>query len=292
MPGPLPRYSAGVALLLALAPFSIAACGGDDKSSKATTMSITTTDLGKKKFRMDAPKSIKGGLVTVNFHNAGKARHEAQLLRLDGGHTVGEALKIVGAEKPVIPDWLHAEGGVAAQPPGATGTATVKLPAGNYAVVDAESDNGPPPAVFGAQATFKVAGDNGGAIKSTDAKIEAKKKGKEFEFVASGLKPGTQDLTFDNKSKEIHLVVAFPILGKATLADVKKSLAQQGKPSGPPPVDFEKGAGTSVIDGKRKETTQVKLTKGRYALVCFLTDRDGKGKPHFQEGMLKEVDVK
>ena len=47
-----------------------------------------------------------------------------------------------------------------------------------------------------------------------------------------------------------------------------------------------------MLDGKKKETTQLNLSKGRYAIVCFLTDRDGKGKPHFQEGMLKEVNIK
>jgi uncharacterized cupredoxin-like copper-binding protein len=295
MPGPpRRRYTARVALALALAPLSVAACGDDgkDKSSKATTMSITTTDLGKKKFRMEAPKSIEGGVVTVNFRNAGKVRHEAQLIRLDGGHTVNEALKIVSADKPVIPDWLHAEGGVAAMPPGASGTATVKLAAGNYAVIDTESDNGPPPAVYGAKASFKVTGDNGGEIEDTDTKVEAKEKGHDkYEWVVSNLKPGTNELTFDNTGKEIHHMVAAPILGKATLADVKKTLSEE-KPSGPPPLDFKKITGISVLDGKKKEITRLKLSKGRNALICFLTDRDGKGKPHFQEGMLKEVDVK
>jgi uncharacterized cupredoxin-like copper-binding protein len=281
-------------IVAVLALLVVAGCGKDDKekSSKPATLSITTTDLGKKKFKTDAPKSVSGGAVTVNFRNSGKVPHEAQLIRLDGGHTVDEALKVVSADKPVIPDWLHAEGGVAATPPGASGSATVKLTPGSYAVVDSESDNGPPPALFGAKATFKVTGDNGSDVKDTGVKVEAKDKGDDrFEWVASGLKPGTQNLTFDNTSKQIHIMVAAPIRGKATLADVKKSLSQE-KPSGPPPVDFDKVAGTSVLDGKKKETARVKLVKGRYALICFLTDRDGKGKPHFQEGMLKEVDVK
>jgi uncharacterized cupredoxin-like copper-binding protein len=293
MPRSLRRSStAGVAIALGLVPLSLAACGKKDESSKATTLSITTTDLGKKKFRMEAPKSIKGGVVEVNFRNAGKVGHEAQLIRMDGGHTVNEALKIIGVNKPVIPDWLHAEGGVRARPPGASGTATVKLTPGNYAVIDTESDNGPPPALYGAKASFRVTGDNGGKIEGTDTKIEAKDKGKDkFEWVVSNLKPGTSELTFDNTSKEIHLMFAAPIRGNATLADVKKSLSEE-KPSGPPPIDFNKATGTNVLDGKKKEKTQVRFSKGRYALVCFLTDRDGKGKPHYQEGMLKEVDVK
>ena len=306
MPGPLRRrYAATVPLVLALTALVVAGCGDDDdkdKSSKApdeptkaTTMSITTTDIGKKQFKMEAPKSIEGGLVTVNFRNASKVKHEAQLIRLDGGHTVKEVLKIVSVEKPVIPDWFQAEGGVAGTEPGQTGTATVKLPPGDYAVIDTESGDmeGPPPSAFGATANFKVTGDNGGVFKDTPAKIAVKDKGHhEYEWVTSNLKAGKTELTFDNtKSKEIHLVVGFPILGNATIADVRKFLSQRGKPSGPPPVDFEKGFNTAVLDGKRKETTTVTLVKGRNALVCFLHDRDGKGKPHTEEGLLKEVEV-
>ena len=305
MPGPLRRrYAATVPLVLALTALVVAGCGDDDdkdKSSKSTdeptkptTMSITTTDLGKKQFKMEAPKSIEGGLVTVNFHNAGKVPHEASLARLDGGHTVAEVLKKFGGDRVAIPDWYHAEGGVSTTPPGATASATVRLSPGTYAVLDTESGegDGPPPAAFGAQATFKVTGDNGGKIKDTAAKITVKDKGHhEFEWVTSGLRAGANEVTFDNPGKEIHVAVAFPIVGKATLADVKKALSQEGKPSGPPPIDFEKGDNTTVLDGKRKEVVQLKLARGRNALVCFTTDRDGKGKPHFEEGMLKELDV-
>lgn len=304
MPGPLRRrYAVTVPLVIALAALIVAGCGDDDKDksskstdepSKATAMSITTTDIGKKKFKTEAPRSIEGGLVKVDFHNAGKVPHEASLARLDGGHTVAEVLKKFGGEKVVIPDWYHAEGGVRTTPPGATASATVRLSPGTYAVLDTESGDmeGPPPAAFGATATFKVAGDNGGKIKDTAAKITAKDKGDdEFEWVTSGLRAGANEVTFDNPGKENHFAEAFPIVGKATLADIKKALSQQGKPVGPPPIDFEKGNGTSALDGKRKEVVRLKLAKGRNVLVCFLTDRDGKGKPHFKEGMLKEVDV-
>ncbi len=296
MPGPLRRrYAATVPLVLSLTALVVAGCGDDDKdkSSKPTTMSITTTDIGKKQFKMEAPKSIEGGLIKVDFRNAGKVPHEAQLVRIDGGHTVAEVLKITGSEENfMIPDWLHAEGGVSTIPPGATASATVRLSPGSYAVMDSGEGEGPPPAAFGAQALFKVTGDNGGKVEDTASKIEAIDKGHhKYAFASSNLKAGTNELTFANKSKEIHLVAAFPIVGKATIADVKKALSQRGKPAGPPPIDFEKGDNTTVLDGKRKLTTRLKLAKGRNALVCFLPDRDGKGKPHFQEGMLKEVEI-
>jgi hypothetical protein len=272
----------------------IAACGDDnkDKSAKPATLSVKTTDVGKKQFAMSAPKSIKGGTVTVRFTNGSKVQHEAQLIRIDGGHTVDEALKIVTPEKVVLPAWFHAEGGVGSTPPGASGTATLKLPPGDYAVIDTDSDDGPPPSAMGAKATFKVTGDNGGDVADLSTKVEVKAKGDdEFEFLPSNLKAGTNRMTFDNTSDEIHHVLALPLVGSSTLADVKKFLATQGKASGPPPVEFDKGSNTAVLDGTRKEITTIKLKRGRNVLICFLTDRDGKGKPHFQEGLLKEVNV-
>jgi hypothetical protein len=289
---PHPLRAAGLLALAVSVPL-IAGCGDDDKgkSAKPAAMSITTSDAGAKKFKMTAPSSVEGGLVNVTFHNASKTPHEAQLVKIDG-HTAQQALKVVEPDKVVLPDWFFAYGGVATTPPGKSATVTVKLPPGDYAVIDDANDSGPSPSSQGAVAEFKVTGDNDGDIKDTSSKVEVKKKGDdEFEFVTSGLTAGTNNLTFHNTTDEIHHIQAFPVKGNATLADVKKFLATMGKPSGPPPIDFPKGTGTSVIDGKQTELTPLKLAKGRNVLLCFLTDRDGKGKSHFQEGMIKEVDV-
>lgn len=303
------RFGTGAAIALALpAVLLLSACGSSDSGSSdtakstaakpraatPTTLAITTSDAGKKRFSMQAPSSIKGGLVEIRFTNAGKAPHEAQLLRIDGTHSLQEVLKIVAANGPSkIPEWFHAEGGVATTPPGQSRTTTENLPAGHYFVADAESDSGPPPSARGATAQLDVTPGADGPLPATTATIEAKTVGKDkYEFVVSGLKAGPNKLLFKNDSKgELHHVVAFPIRPGKTLADVKKALATQGKPSGPPPVDFMNAAGTEVIDGKRELVSTVNLKAGHYALVCFLNDRDG-GKPHFMKGMLKEVDVK
>jgi len=40
-----------------------------------------------------------------------------------------------------------------------------------------------------------------------------------------------------------------------------------------------------MLDGDSEQLSDVVLRKpGKYAVVCFLTDRDGKGKPHLAEG--------
>src|SRR3954462_7261955 len=167
---PHPLRAAGLLALAVSVPL-IAGCGDDDKgkSAKPATMSITTSDAGAKKFKMTAPSSVEGGLVNVTVHNASKVPHEAQLIKIDG-HTAQQALKVVEPDKVVLPDWFFAYGGVATTPPGKSATVTVKLPPGDYAVIDDANDEGPSPSSQGAVAEFKVTGDNDGDIKDTSSK--------------------------------------------------------------------------------------------------------------------------
>ena len=128
---------------------------------------------------MTAPKSIEGGVVNVNFQNNSKVPHEAQIIRIDGAHGAGGAEDREPRRRSCFPTGSRAEGGVGTTPPGESGTATVKLPAGDYAIIDTDppTTGRRPPA--GRQATFKVTGDNGGEIEDTSAKVETKDKGKD-----------------------------------------------------------------------------------------------------------------
>ncbi len=292
----------GVAVLLGVVPLGLTACGGDDAKEKKpaaeaapTPLAITTSDAGSKRLRTTAPKSIKGGLVNLTFKNAGKEPHEAQLIRLDGAHTPQEVIKIVTTEGPTpIPEWFHAAGGTGTTAPGQTAAATLNLPAGNYMMIDNEEGERPSNAERGALATFKVtAGENGALPESTATITATTEREHENSFEISGLKVGKNRLRFVNKGDELHHAVMFPILPGKTIADVKQAFAQEGRPSGPPPVDFENGANTGVLDGDTEQVADLVLRKpGKYAVVCFLTDRNGKGKPHLAEGMLEEVDVR
>ena len=55
-------------------------------------------------------------------------------------------------------------------------------------------------------------------------------------------------------------------------------------------MDFENGVGTSVIDGGIAQNIALELKAGKYAVVCFISDRKG-GKSHAEQGMLKELTV-
>lgn len=302
----LSRRKVSAAAGVLVISLGLIACGDDDKSSDTSTaasapaaqptiLSITTTDAGGGKFAMKAPSTIKGGLVEIRFTNASKAPHEAQLIRLDGSHPLKDALPYILTNGPAkIPAFIHGEGGVPSTPPGKSGSAFTNLPAGHYGVIDDETgddDKTPPPSKRGALAEFDVTPGTDGQLPQTQGKVTVVDKGKdEYEFQTSGLKAGTNRIEFDNNSKEaLHHVVAIPIKGNATIAEAKKAFTAK-HPTGPPPLDFSGFTGTEVIDPGRSEVSTLHLRKGRYALICFLNDRDDL-KPHFEEGLFKEVIV-
>ena len=289
-------------LLVGLAVIGLSSCGGSNKTEKLT---VSETQSGPKAFSYTGVRSLSGGTVKITFTNAAKgAQHELQLVRVDAGHTTDELkatfTKLIGGNNHVpIPGWLHPAGGVGVLNPGQTATATVKLPKGQYYAVDTQSPNTGPgqnkPLFLteGALAPFKVTSGSGASLPKTSASVTVKDEPKDsFRFDVSGLKTGSNSVTFDNTSKEYHHVLAVPLLPGKTLAQAKAALASNGPPKGPPPVDFRSLSGSAVADSKSKDVVQLTFAKpGNYVLLCFLTDKDGKGKPHLLRGLLKEVHV-
>ena len=79
--------------------------------------------------------------------------------------------------------------------------------------------------------------------------------------------------------------------GDAKITDVAKFFQSEGESSGPPPVDFETGTSLPALDGGTEQVAEITLKSGRYASVCFITDRGG-GPPHFTKGQIAELTVK
>ena len=142
-----------------------------------------------------------------------------------------------------------------------------------------------------ATASLEVAGGGGGAPPSAPASIRAS----EYAFATAGLKAGRNRVTFENTGKEPHHAVIAPLRPGKTLADVRKFAREEGdedrESSGPPPLDFEKTQATTVFDGGMKQVTELDLEPGKYALLCFITDRKG-GPPHVAKGMVAEATVR
>jgi hypothetical protein len=268
----------------------IAGCGSS--SVKPTKLSMAISEQGKAA-SFKVPKMAKGGLVDLSFKNDGKGPHGVQLVQYTGSHTAQQALKAVGGNSNKTPDWIKAQGGTDVVPGGQSSTATLNLPAGNYLVVDSASFGGPssgPPAT----AEFKLTSGSIGDLPSTAATVTANHTGKDkYAWQVTGLKSGKNDITFNSKGKEgIHLILAVPVKGKAPpLSKIKKDVASNGPP--PKWADFQNLQSAAVLDGGSSQTLSFELPKsGQYVLFCPLHDRDGKGKPHDQEGLLKVVTVK
>lgn len=270
--------SAAVALLLVMAS-GASACGGsgggqEDARPLAIELSGDARDL-----RFSVPNSVPAGLTRIEFKNAAKGPHDAQLGRVDAGHTPEDGLRAAaawGESGRPLPPWVHTAGGVGTTAPSATGSTTQELRPGGYFVVDLESNE---------SASFEVAGERQEAEpEPPPASITAS----EYKFQAEGLQSGRSRVLFDNQGTEPHFVTGAPIKAGKTLDDVRR-FAETAK--GEPPVDEKAFFSTTVIDGGEKQVVDVDLKKGRYALLCFVSDRKG-GPPHAAKGMVSEAVVR
>lgn len=303
------RLTALLTVLLALA-LALAACGNDsDKdtttnassksSTKAKSASQTATPPtytitahdGNGKYSFDVPSNMKGGVITLVLDNtAGKEQHDFQLASVVPGHTLDELLKQVTSENAPLETWVKAAGGVATVAPGRTDKATLDLPPGDYWYFCTESNQqtNTPHATHGMQGTLTLTGTSGAAMPKADATVIAS----EYKFDVSGLHSGPEAVEFKNVGNQIHMGLFAPIQAGKTIDDVKKAFsAPPNQQSGPPPVDMEHAQGFAVVDHGQSEIQTLNLSPGKYALLCFMTNKGTAGPPHFMMGMLQEVDI-
>jgi len=296
------RFVLSTILALAAGAF-VAGCGDDDEDTAASdapepiSFQITATAEGAKQKALEFPTSIKAGLVEITLRNEDKAPRSAQIIRVEGDHTVDDVLKIVDAEEETkIPTWMQDGGGLGSVKPGASATATQVLAPGKYVVWDDEGgDEGPGNSELGAKGEFTVTGPAVDVeLPAREATVTATDEGegedKTYDFEFAGLKAGTNEVRFENTGDELHHALFFPMRQGATIKEVEEAFAAEEEPEGPPPVDFMNGVGTTVIDGGIAQNISLDLKAGKYAVVCFISDREG-GPPHAAKGMLKELTV-
>ena len=185
---------------------------------------------------------------------------------------------------------MTAEGGVGTIAPGASGAVELVLEEGTYHVIDTgepEGDDVQSHAESGATATLEVtSGDDDAELPEVDASIEMA----DFDFVTDGLQAGTNRFLLRNTGEELHHTLIVPINEGATFDQVKEYMTSDEGDTGPPPADFEKLQATTVLDAGREQIDELELEPGRYALVCFLTNRAG-GPPHAALGMVSELTI-
>jgi hypothetical protein len=128
----------------------------------------------------------------------------------------------------------------------------------------------------------------GGAADPKLSPPEARLTAVDYRFKFSGLKAGRTAVEFANNGKEPHHAYFALMREGRTVAEVLAFF--KGKLTGPPPIDTERNQETTVLEGGQRQATQLDLQSGRYAVLCFVSDRGG-GPPHTEKGMVAEVKV-
>ena len=279
------RKFLAMAALAATAGMALVACGDDDDEAQAAAFDLVQPASGTP--TLSGPTSLKAGTVAITFKNTGQAPADLQLVSVEGDHSAEEVQAVVNndEEDSTIPDWITAEGGVGTVAPGQSQTATHALGSGKYYAVgtveteDEEADGPLVPPV-----AFEVTGSGKGSLPKADATVTAK----EYSFEVEDLKAGSHTLKFDNAGEQLHHIIAAPMVDGATLEQVQAFF--ESEEARPPPLDFEAGLGTAVIDKDRALVTTFDFKPGKWAFICFMTDRAG-GAPHAMQGMLQEVNI-
>ena len=281
---------AGVA---AAAAAALAGCGSDADEQPVTRPAAVTlqdADPASGVYLIEGPRSVRSGAVRISVRNRGEKERGAQLIGIQGRHGVAEAFTALNKvrEGARMPSWLRWAGGIGVIRPGGNSTFTVDLRPGSYYVVD-RSFEGKPAELTALETSARLevrqAGDEA-ALAVPSAAIRAT----EYSFKTHGLTASNGEVLLENRGAEPHDFILSPIVEGRTLEDVK-AFATGEDESGPPPVDFANEIISGVLDGGSKQTMRLGLKAGRYALICFTSDRGG-GPPHVAKGMVTEVSVR
>jgi hypothetical protein len=273
-------------LAAALATMFLGACGDD--GGEATDLAVTITETGDR-VSIGIPESIDGGVVNLSLTNSGQGLHSLQFIKVEGDHAIEEWVAFLdgGEEGGPVPDWISEGGGIGTVAPGQTGRSSFELSEGRHFVWDDESDaNEVSNITKGGIVEVEVSGEGGGELPDGDATVTAE----EYEFTVEGLTAGPTSVRFENDGEQLHHFIAAPMSPGATIDDVRTFFTTEGEPTGPPPLDFEKGVGVPVMDSGKAVVADLEFEAGNYAFVCFINDRAG-GPPHFTLGMLQQVEV-
>lgn len=275
----LPRHAVACLAAGALAA-GLVACGEEDTQ----TLTFQLTGKGKEA-RITGPQSAETGLAEITLRNGGERESELQLIRVEGDRSAEEVIEVLGGVvqgKP-FPAWFFAGGGVGPTPAGQSRTATQALEPGTYYAFDLEGSQGPPEAK--SIPALRVSGEESDEeLPEADATVS----GFEYGFDAEELPAGRTEIAFENTGAQPHHLLASPLIGDSTVEDVERFFKSE---KGKPPLREKGTQTTAVIEGGEGQLVTLDLKPGRYALYCFISDRQG-GPPHALKGMVDEVEVR
>ncbi len=265
-------------LIALIATVALVACGDSEDSQE---LSFTVESKGKSAV-VTAPETAEAGLAEITLTNDSDAEADLQLIRVEGDKSTEEVVEGLGQaiQGKAFPDWFFAAGGVGSLEPGESATVTQVLQPGNYY---AFNTSGGPPSPQATAVTEVTGEESDEEIEGGEATVDAA----EYVFNAETLPSGATEIAFDNIGAQPHHLIASKLKGDATAEDAEKFFKTE---QGAPPMEEKGTKSTAVLEGGEGQLVTLNLEPGRYALYCFITDREG-GPPHALKGMVDEVEV-
>jgi len=276
-------------LTLALA-VSLTACAGDDdtgnepdETAKADAPRVV---IQAEDFKFTVPDGITAGLTEIVLQNNGAEPHHAQLARLNDGVTLEQFQGALQQGPDAALPLVAMAGGAMTAAPGAESSAIVPLAEGRYvALCFIDGADHVPHLAKGMVQPFTVGPAAEGEIKSPEA--DATVTMVDFGFQPGEVAAGEQTIEFVNGGAQPHETAIIAIPGEQSDAVDAWLAAPTAQPPLPP---ITLGGIQAMVPGMSGFSTVDFVAGSSYLLLCFVPDNKS-GKPHFELGMAKRVDV-
>lgn len=260
----------------------VAACASPQADAPTATapqvVHVIATD-----YAFSAPDTLQAGLVTWQLENRGEDGHHLIVYRIDGGHTLDEALAEVAIDR-TWPDWLPSLGGPeGTETPDLGGSFTMNLAPGNYLLICAITHpEGNTHAAHGMVHPLVVVGESVAAEPVATDTIRMI----DFAYdLPDTITAGEVRFRLVNAGGQRHHAIMEQVPDTADIMQVFADFEQPEPPPGYRPV----GGFTSMAPGELG-WYNVTLVPGRYLIACLIGD-PGSGQPHVELGMVKLVEV-
>jgi plastocyanin len=241
-------------------------------------------------YQYDMPDTILSGPTTFRLINDGPEFHHLYLVRLEGGHTLGDLMQHLAASQGAMPSWAIDVGGPNTPGlPGEETNATLNLEPGEYAVLCViHSPDHIPHLMKGMVRPLTVLpGPAASAplVEMPAASVVMVLDDYSFE-TDRPITPGKHTIRFVNVAAQSHEAIFVRLAPGNTVEEFHHFLHQ---PVGPPPGKLIGGI-TNLAPGE-ENLVEMEFAPGEYGLLCFTPDAKDR-MAHVVHGMIKQFSVR
>lgn len=241
-------------------------------------------DIIAHEYAFTMPDTIPAGLTMLRLHDAGAEWHHVKLARLDANHTPAEAyaaLRTGGG----FPAWLAFVGGPNSPTPGQVSELELQLEPGTYVMWCNVS--APDGRAHWAHGMFKelvvTPPVHHAALPAGDLTITLR----DYAFdLSQPITRAVRMIRVTNGAQQAHEIFILKLGPHDSTRAVEDWLTHRSPKAPGTPL-----GGTTDIPPGGTLLMPIRFPGGRYAFICWVGDAHD-GRPHWQHGMIKVIDVR